>query len=52
MTNKEAIKRIQDIIIYTGLTIPTSLNDIEALKMAIKALEIVDDVNHSRGDEK
>lgn len=39
MKVEEAIKRIQDIITYNGLPIPTSLNDIEALNLAIKALE-------------
>ena len=39
MTNKEAIKRVTIIKTYGGMTIPLAMRDIEALDMAIKALE-------------
>lgn len=39
MTNEEAIKRVTIIKIYGGMTIPVAMRDIEAIDMAIKALE-------------
>lgn len=41
MFNEEIIKRLEDIITYKGLSIPTSLQDLEALELAIKAVKLM-----------
>lgn len=43
MTNKEAVERIIKIKNFGGMTIPVSMADIEALDLAIKALEEVEE---------
>lgn len=48
MNNKEAIKRVTIIKTYGGMTIPVAMRDIEAIDMAIKALEMVEQLENMR----
>ena len=41
MYNEEIAKRLEDIITYKGLSVPPSLQDLEALELALKAVKLM-----------
>ena len=41
MFNEEIAKRLEDIITYKGLSVPPSLQDLEALELALKAVKLM-----------